>query len=239
MPYNWENETATKLAQPNILEALQNAPQQNNMNSPYQRYKNGLPQLQAQEQYPNAQYPRARQVWEANKEMYGNVLNPIGNAIKGVGKGAKEFAFGTPDTVEQYSKLTPQQQSIMQLLQQLGIYDLQNPYEGFEGIEQQALNQFNQQTVPGLAESFTRMTNGAMSSPSFASQLGQAGAGLQSDLSAQKAQYGQQNKQQTIQMLLSLLNPGVENIHRPQSNGIAQQAINAAVQAAVKAGIGG
>ena len=156
---------------------------------------------------PNPKFPRARHTWERLK------------------RGGGDFLFGQPGGVEQYSTVTPQQQGIMQLLQQLGVYGLQNPYEGFEGIENQARNQFAQKTVPSLAERFTAGTNGATSSPSFASQIGQAGAGLESDLAAQKAQFGQQNMQQILQLLQLGLNPQSENIFRPQQNGLAQDAI--------------
>ena len=112
----------------------------------------------------------------------------------------------------------------MQLLQQLGIQGLQNPYGGFEPIEQQARNNFNQQTIPSIAERFTAGTNGATSSPSFASQLGQAGAGLESDLAAMKAGYGQQNIQQILQLLQLGLRPQLENVNVNGSPGLLQNA---------------
>jgi hypothetical protein len=167
-------------------------------------------QMNARQQYPNAKFPRARQGWE-------NI---------------KTGLFGSPEAIENVSTVTPQQQGIMQLLQQLGIYGLQNPYEGFEGIENQARNQFAQQTVPSLAERFTSMGNNALSSGAFVSQLGGAGAGLEADLNAQKAQYGQQNIGQILQMLQLALQPQFENIHRPQSNGFVQNALLGGIQAA-------
>jgi hypothetical protein len=170
--------------------------------------------------------------------LIGGGLGAVGGGLTGLlssqktKKGIGNNLLGQPDEFQQVQNFSPEQQSIMQLLQQLGVYGLQNPYEGFEPIAQQAQNQFNQQTVPGLAESFTRMTNGAMSSPSFASQLGQAGAGLAGDLAAQKAQYGQQNIQQILQMLQMGLQPQFENVHRPQSNGLLQNAVLGGIQAA-------
>jgi len=107
----------------------------------------------------------------------------------------------------------------MQLLQQLGVFGLRDPHAGFEPIEQQARNQFSEQTVPSLAERFTSMGNNSLSSPAFISQLGQAGAGLESDLAAQKAQYGQQNVQQILQMLQLGLQPQFENAYRPRQAG--------------------
>lgn len=149
----------------------------------------------------DAKFPGLRKWWESTKEFFG----------------------GTPEEFSQFSKMSPQQQSIMEYLLNLGAFGLNNPqsqYEGFEPIAQQATNQFNQQTVPNLAERFTSMGNSSLSSPLFASQLGQAGAGLQSDLAAQRAQYGQQNFGNIMSMLQLGLNPYAENIHRPAQSGV-------------------
>ena len=221
MQYDWINNTQNKLAGPynNMLTPVQNMQQsgQNNMLQPLQQMQQ--PQKLRTGKNPNPRFPRLRHAWENTKEGASNVI------------------FGKPEGVEQYSELSPQQQGIMQLLQDLGIYDLQNPYEGFdEGIANPAWDEFNQQTVPNLAESFTSMTNGAMSSPSFAAQLGQAGAGLKSNLSAQRAQYGQQNKQQALNQLMSLVNPNFsENIHRPRQPGAIERGFETAFPLIMKA----
>lgn len=165
--------------------------------------------------YPEAKFPRARAWWEGVKEGGGKVLSPF---------------VGSPDAIEQVPTVTPEQKSVLEYLQQLGIQGLQNPYGGFAPIAQQSINQFNQETVPTLAERFTSMGNGALSSPAFASQLGQAGAGLHQDLAAQQAQYGQQNIQTLLQMLQLGLNPQSENIFRPGQNGLIQNAILAAIR---------
>ncbi len=170
--------------------------------------------------------------------LIGGGLGAIGGGLTGLlssQKTKKQIGnnlLGQPEAIEQIQNFSPEQQSIMQLLQQLGVFGLQNPSAGFEPIEQQAINQFHQQTVPSLAERFTSMGNNSLSSPAFASQLGQAGAGLSGDLAAQRAQYGQQNIQQILQMLQMGLQPQFENIHRPQSNGLVQNAILGGIQAA-------
>jgi len=207
MPFDWKDATQQQLAGlPSVGTGMQQL-----QNMPQQK------QLLTGKN-PNPKFPNARDKWERFK------------------KGGGEFLWGNPGGVEQYSTMSPQQQGIMQLLQQLGVYNLQNPYEGFEPIAEQAQNQFAQQTVPSLAERFSSMGSNSLSSPSFASQLGQAGAGLSSDLAAQKAQWGQGNMQQILQMLQLGLNPQSENIFRPQQNGLAQQAIMAAIKAATAGG---
>jgi len=101
--------------------------------------------------------------------------------------GIGEFFLGNRGGFSQVPKYNQQQSdAYSQLLQQsLGML---NP----QAIEQQATNRFNQQTVPGLAERFTSMGQGRASSPAFASQLGQAGAGMNVDLQALLSQLGTQ-----------------------------------------------
>ncbi len=153
---------------------------------------------------------------------------PKQNWLQKLASGAKNFFFGNPGGVEQYPTVTPEQQNILQLLQQMGIQGLQNPYAGFAPIAQQAMNQFNQVTVPSIAERFTSLGNNAMSSPAFISQLGQAGAGLQQELAAMQAGYGQQNLQQALQLLQLGLQPQSENVYRPRESGLIQGLVGAA-----------
>lgn len=107
----------------------------------------------------------------------------------------------------------------LQLLQQLSQQQMQRqqtPFD-FAPIAQQARSQFQQQTIPSIAERFTSMGGygtGALSSPAFASQLGAAGAGLEQGLAALQSQYGLQQQelgqgqqrldQNLLQMLLGL-----------------------------------
>jgi len=209
MPYDWKNVTQQQLQGQPQLNGSTGMNALSTMN-PTQQLRTG--------NNPNPKFPRARNWWEGVKEGGGNFFG-----------GGKNFLFGQPGGVEQYSTMTPDQQSIIQYLMQLSHQGLENPYEGFDQIAQQAQTEFNQQTVPGLAERFTSMGNNALSSGVFASQIGQAGAGLQSDLNAQRAQYGQQNKQQMIQTLLSLLQPRSENIYKPRQSGAFENVGNAAL----------
>lgn len=130
--------------------------------------------------------------------------------------GIKNFLFGG-----QESQFQPEQlQALMQLLSG-GMNQLQNPYEGFEGIENHANQNFQQNIVPSLAERFTSMGgrgSAALSSPAFASQLGQAGAGLSTGLGALRAQYGQQNRQNA----LGQIGLGLQPNQTQQQGGLSQ-----------------
>lgn len=154
-------------------------------------------------------FPRARSAWE------------------GVKRGAGNFLFGNKGGVEQYPTVTPEIQNILQLLQQLGIQGLQNPYAGFAPIAQQAMDQFSEQDIPGLAHRFTSLGNASLSSPDFAQQLGGAQAGLRRDLAAMQSGYGQQNLQQALQLLQLGLQPQSENVYRPRESGLVQNLIQA------------
>lgn len=131
---------------------------------------------------------------------------------------------GTPARVEQTPTLSQPQQGLQnQAIQQL-MAMLSQQGGSFAPIEQQARTGFNQQTVPGLAERFTSMGgagSGALSSPAFASQLGQAGSGLEQSLAALKSQHnlGQQG-------LLSQLGmqPGFENTYHARKPGFGETA---------------
>ena len=93
--------------------------------------------------------------------------------------------------------MTPQQQQIQnQILQLLmgqlgGGGFLQGLLGGETGaFEAPARRQFEEQTIPSIAERFSAL--GAQGSSAFGQTLGQAGAGLEEALSAQRGQMGLQ-----------------------------------------------
>lgn len=131
-----------------------------------------------------------------------------------------EWLFGSPDKLKKVPTGTPQQQQLhnsilqnaLRMQQPGGGYDLaQNYYNNLlGGNQQQAFNQFSQpylqqfeeQTLPQLAERFAG--GGALSSSGFGQSLGGAASGLQSQLAqlfsqlqsqAAGQQYNQYNQQ--------------------------------------------
>jgi hypothetical protein len=119
------------------------------------------------------------------------------------------------------TEASEEEQSILDFLLQNGMGQLQDPQKGFKPLEDYARTQFANHTVPSLAERFTSFAGGnnALSSPSFASQLGQAGAGLESSLAALGAQYGQQNQQNALQQLNTGLKPAFNTDYRANQPG--------------------
>lgn len=124
-----------------------------------------------------------------------------------------DFLFGRPEYLQKFQNFTPQQQGLqnqsiagsMDLLKQI----LGNQFD-FGPIEQQARQQFQTSTIPGLAERFTSLGSGAQRSSAFQNALGSAGAGLESNLAALKGQYGLGQRGQNINLLGSLLGLGMQ-----------------------------
>ncbi len=105
--------------------------------------------------------------------------------------------------------VSPQYQGQNLLTQLLG--KLGNNQNSFAPIEQQAKNQFYQETIPTLAERFTSLgTGGSQRSSAFQGTLGQAGAGLSEQIAALKAKYGLEERG-LDQNLLGTLQGGQQN----------------------------
>lgn len=128
--------------------------------------------------------------------------------------------MGTPGKFEQLPTVTPEQKGLLdQLLAAIGgtgamggplgsgLQNLQNILgggpEAFEAFQAPARTAFQQQTVPMIAERFSGL--GAQQSSAFGQALGQAGAGLEERLAAQRA--GLQS--QALGQLQSLLGQGL------------------------------
>ncbi len=148
-------------------------------------------------------------------------------ACKGGKCGLKKSGGGSSgNTGPKVSLMTPQQSALMEALSKLGMQSAQemyprimgDPYAGFAPIETRAREQFQQHTVPTLAERFTNMRNPS-DNAGFMSLIGSAGAGLDTDLAAQRALYGQQMLGQQQHFLSTLLGQA----GRPQFEPIYKQ----------------
>lgn len=122
-----------------------------------------------------------------------------------------DFLVGHKGRVEQTPLFNQQQQGAFGNLLSQG---MQN--SDFGGIENRARKQFNETTIPGIAERFTAMgTGGSQRSSGFQNSLGRAGSDLESQLGALRSQYGMQ------QMHMGLT-PQFENSYRPSQGGFLQ-----------------
>ena len=160
-----------------------------------------------------------------------------------LGTWLKNFTVGQPGGYQKLSNFEPHQ---IQGLNQLfggGLEQYQNPYQGFQPIEDYARQQFAQQTVPSLSERFTSLgqagTGGRLSSPAFASQVGAAGSGLESMLAAQRAQYGQQQQQTGLQAASLGLTPQFDYKQTQGSPGLLGNLLPTIAQGGLMAATGG
>ncbi len=125
-----------------------------------------------------------------------------------------------PDEAEQLlSRFPPEVQQ--QIMQQYMSASQGNP-QGFEPFAQQARQNFNTQTIPGLAERFTAMGGGQRSS-AFQGALGNAGANLEGQLAGLKSQYGLQQQNQLLPML--------EQNYQTRQPGFAENALAGSISA--------
>lgn len=129
-----------------------------------------------------------------------------------------------------FSPYNQGQQSLMDVLGQLGVQGIQNiPNQNFnfEPIERQARENFSQFTIPSILERFN--VAGNADSSGLRQSLGQAGAGLESSLRSLREQYGLQQRGQNIDMLNAYSNlarlgltPRYESIYSPKGPSTAQ-----------------
>jgi len=115
------------------------------------------------------------------------------------------------------------QQNILSMLPQLLSSTSQQGFD-FKPIAEQARTQFQQQTIPSIAERFTGLN--AQGSSAFKQSLGQAGAGLEQGLGALQSQYGLQQQGLNQQLLSNLLHhglqPSMENVYFPRQQSFSE-----------------
>jgi len=156
----------------------------------------------------------------------------------------------TPEGFNRYSKFNPQQRQIFEMLAQLmggsGNFQKANDYqsqllsgdpEATKAFEAPYMRQFNEQTIPGIAERFSGMGAGAQSSGAFQRALGGAGADLQERLASLREGLKFQASTQPFEQLMRMLGLETEGLtENPKSWW--EQLISGVAPAAVKAGIG-
>tara|TARA_R110002126_G_scaffold103876_1_gene237057 strand:- start:1803 stop:2513 length:711 start_codon:yes stop_codon:yes gene_type:complete len=141
----------------------------------------------------------------------GSFGGPLGSAVGGLFGGLTGgFGGGSkPEQMQQLPTMSPeQQQQLQQLMQMLapegqlgqgygqGLQQLMEMMDPSSEAQQRfadpMMQQFNQQTIPGIAERFAGgAQGGALSSSGFGQALGGAASGLQSNLAALKSQLQQ------------------------------------------------
>lgn len=148
---------------------------------------------------------------------------------------------GTPGQVHNINLNTPQQGALQNQVGQMagrGLQNYQPSQFNFAPIENMARTQFNTQTVPSIAERFTRMGGDTRGSSAMTGALGNASAGLEQGLAALRSQYGYQQSRDQMSDLLQFLMQAMEQKRQPvymqTQPGLLQSAAGPAMQAGMK-----
>jgi len=170
-------------------------------------------------------------------------------------QGFPQYQLPNGGTAVGLPNFNPQQMSMLSQLGSSGLSGLQSlqglgslPSASFAPIEQAARSQFQQQTVPGIAEQFTGAGAGGQRSSAFTNALGAAGAGLDERLAAMKQGFNMQERQQLvgergqeINRLMNMLKFGLTPQYSYQGfqrqPGFGESLVTAAAPGAIKQGI--
>ena len=135
---------------------------------------------------------------------------------------SKKFGGKNQAQNTQLPQYSPEDLAAMGQARDIGLQGIQDPYAGFEPIAQNARQQFSSQTMPGIVERFGGL--GATRSSGYQGALAGAGRNLESNLAAQQAQYGIQNRNSMMNLMQLGLRPQ-ENMYRPESASAMQNMI--------------
>lgn len=185
------------------------------------------------------------------------LINPIAREILPEDlSGLRNFFMGTPESFEQKSTLSPEQQKLfkqlMAALQGQGaggafgsaadyyrglLSDNSADIEAFAAPE---LRRFRQETMPGLAEQFAGFGagSGLLGSSAFKNASAMASTDLGERLAAMRAQLRMQGAAGLSNLAQQGFQPIVQNIHRPRQPGFLESAAPA-IGTAVGAAVGG
>lgn len=167
----------------------------------------------------------------------GSIFPGIGTVIGAGGGGllgllAGLFGGGNEGGVQQADTLSPEQKGILGLLLNQGLGEMQNPYGGFEDLQNYTNENFKKNILPSISERFSSLGNNSLSSPAFSSQVGQA-AGQQNYLSSLlRHQYGQQGRQNALGTLALGLQPSFQNYYKASQPGAGENILSGVLQAA-------
>lgn len=161
-----------------------------------------------------------------NNMMMGNTMQPMSPSFQAAPSQKGNWLTGYKPSVMTSSPFTGYQQGLMNMLSGMGMQGLQAGQMpggmSFDPIRRKAETLFSTQTIPSLAERFTSMGGGQRSS-AFQGALGQAGAGLNENLSAMEAQYKSQMMPMLMQMMQLGLRPQYQQQLLPAQGGFGQQ----------------
>ena len=151
--------------------------------------------------------------------------------------------LGTPSRVDQINQLSPGQNQVQNQLNSAAMgqpssgafgqasnyyQDLLSGNDNYNAMAAPEMRQFNEETMPGLAEQFAGMGAGGSFGGSFRSATAQAGAGLAERLASMRAGLRQQGAQGMMNIGQQSLVPHMQNMQVPSTPGMAHGLVNMA-----------
>ena len=168
------------------------------------------------------------------------LLVPLAMSGASLVSGALRNWLSNPAHTKKESTVTPEVSRAMSWALQRGQDQYNNPYAGFDAIKNNALLNFQQQTLPGVMQNWSNMGQGnALSSGTFGSQLGAAYRSLGNDLAAMQSQYGLNNQRQAMSLMKMGMQPQFENVMYPASDTALSGMFGSLSQAAGNLGSAG
>lgn len=176
-----------------------------------------LPSLQTQPS--QLQLGQGQQQGQAQQRFPQQFSQPINNNQSSWW----DYLFGAQPQLFGYNQYSPEGQQLLNYLAQSSQQQLQNPYEGFDLLQNQIMDTYNQQIIPESLERFNALSGGRGSS--FANTIKSGNQGLAQQLLHHKLSYGQQQKQQALQQAQVGLQPQFQVGYQGARPGVVQQAI--------------
>ena len=146
-----------------------------------------------------------------------------------------EILFGKNEKIQNISNQNPQQQQLWQQMMsgmnggEGGYGDIANYYKQLmagdpaseKAFSDPMMRQFNEDTVPGLAEQFAGMgSGGGMGSSGFRNSAVNAGADLQERLASMRANLRQKGVEGLSGMYDKMMQPTMTPVMRPATGGL-------------------
>jgi hypothetical protein len=132
---------------------------------------------------------------------------------------------GLPQGALQIPKFNPETMQGLQQLLNMGLGGWQQNQPNFGPVKQNALDTFNRDIVPSIAERFAGTSR---RSSGLEGALGAASAGLSSNLGAMEQGFNQQNRNQLLQLLQLGTQPQYESVYKTRQPGFGENlAVNA------------
>ena len=124
--------------------------------------------------------------------------------------GINKIGMPGGSSMYQMPNFRPQQQNALDQMLQQALMGMQNlPTANFGDVKKMYEQNFQQQTVPGIAERFSSLGAGSQRSSAFEQALGTAGAGMNTQLAGMQQMFNQQQRGDEVNRLMQMLQLGV------------------------------